>query len=53
MLNQKWKFLRNIKKIIFSYTLFLEPAVDSSIYGYNCKKIVEKLNEVQKKLLKI
>lgn len=26
-LNQKWKFLRNEKKIIVSYTLFLEPAV--------------------------
>lgn len=50
-LNQKWKFLRN--KIIVSYTLLLEPAVDSRIYIYNCKKIDNKLNEVQKKLLKI
>lgn len=51
-LNEKWKFLRSVEKILVSYTLLLELAVESTMYIHNCKKIDDKLNEVQKKLQK-
>lgn len=51
-LNEKWKLLRSVDKILVSYTLLLELAVESMMYIHDCKKIDDKLNEVQKKLQK-
>lgn len=51
-LNEKWKFLRSVEKILVSYTLLLELAVESTMYIHDCKKTDDKLNEVQKKLQK-